>query len=91
MKLLCGNRLLPRIEGKIYCCCIRSAILYESEAWCLKKNEKAILRRTERAMMRAMCSQKVVDRKIIEEHMNMLGLKETIDRLQMELNGMDIC
>ena len=31
--------------------------------------------------MRAMCGQKIVDRKTIEEQMDMLGLKETIDRL----------
>ena len=49
-------------------------MLYGSEACYLKENEKAILRRTKRAMMRAMCSQKVVDRKMTEEQMNMLGL-----------------
>ena len=32
-------------------------------------------------MIRAMCGQKVVDRKTTEEQMDMLGLKETIDRL----------
>ena len=32
-------------------------------------------------MVRAMCDQKVVDRKTTEEQMDMLGLKETIDRL----------
>ena len=37
-------------------------------------------------MVRAMCSQKVVDRKTTEEEMDMLGLKETIDRLATE-NG----
>ena len=47
--------------------------------WCPKENEKAILRRTERAMVKAMCSQKVFDRKTTEEQMDMLGLKETID------------
>ena len=31
--------------------------------------------------MRAMCGQKVVDRKTTEEQMDMLGLKVTIDRL----------
>ena len=41
----------------------------------------AILRRTERAMVRAMCGQKIVDRKTTEEQMDMLGLKETIDQL----------
>ena len=32
-------------------------------------------------MVRAMCGQKVVDWKTTEEQMDMLGLKETIDRL----------
>ena len=69
------------MKGKVYCCCVRSAILYGSEAWCSKENEKAILRRTERALVRAKCGQKVVDRKTTEEQMYILGLKETIDRL----------
>ena len=44
-----------------------------SEVWCLKENEDAILRRIERVRVRAMCGQKVVDRKT-EEQMDMLGL-----------------
>ena len=32
-------------------------------------------------MVRAMCHQKVVDRKTTEEQMDVLGLKETIDQL----------
>ena len=69
------------MKGKVYRCCVRSAILCGSETWCLTENEKAILRRMERAMVRAMCGQKVVDGKTTEEQMDMLGLKETIDRL----------
>ena len=76
-----GNRFPLKMKGKVYRCCVRSAILYGSETWCLKENEKAILRRTERAMVRAMCSKKVVDRKTTEEQMDMLGLKKAIDRL----------
>ena len=68
------------MKGKVCRCCVRSAILYGNEAWCLKENEKAILRKTERAMVRARCDQKVVDRKTTEEQMDMLGLKETTDR-----------
>ena len=79
-ELLLGNRFPLKMKGKVYRC-VRSAILYGSETWYLKENEKAILRRTERAMVRAMCDQKVVDRKTTEEQMDMLGLKETIDRL----------
>ena len=59
-----------------------------SEVWCSKENEKAILRRTKRAMVRAKCGQKIVDKKTTEEQMNMLGLKETIDRLAAA-NGLD--
>ena len=32
-------------------------------------------------MVRAMCGQRVVDRKTTEEQIDMLGLKETIDQL----------
>ena len=41
----------------------------------------AILSRTERAMVRSMCGVKLVDRKNTEELMEMLGLKETLDRM----------
>jgi len=36
-------------------------MLYGSEAWCLNEKEVAILR-TERAMLRAMCGVKLMDR-----------------------------
>ena len=80
-ELLLGNRFPLKMKGKVYRCCVRSAILYGSETWCLKENEKAILSRTERNMVRAMCGRKVVDRKTTELQMDMLGLKDTINRL----------
>ena len=79
-ELFLGNRFLLKMKGKVYRCCVRSAILYRSETWCLKE-KRAILNRTERAMVRAMCGQKVVDMKTTEEQMDMLGLKENINRL----------
>ena len=36
-ELLLGNKFPLKMKGKIYRCCVRSAILYGSEAWCLKK------------------------------------------------------
>ena len=78
--MLLGNRFPLKMKGKVYRC-VKSAILYGSETWCLKENEKAILRRTETAMVRVMYGQKLVDRKTTEEQMDMFGLKETIDRL----------
>ena len=54
-------------------------MLYGSEAWCLRENEiMAILRRTERAMVRAMCAAKLVEKMRTEDLMEMLGLKETV-------------
>ena len=77
IELLLGNRFPLRMKSKVYRCCVRSAILYGSETWCLKENEKAILRRTERAIERAMCGQKVVDRNTTEELMDVVKLKES--------------
>ena len=74
-------------EGVVYRTCVRSAMLYGSETWCLKQSEMGILRRTERAMVRSMCRVKLVDRKNMEELMKMLGLKETLDRMA-ETNGL---
>ena len=39
------------------------AMLYGSETWCLRENEIAVLRRTEIAMVRAMCGAKLTDRR----------------------------
>ena len=61
-ELLRGNKFPLKMKGTVYSCCARSTILHGSEAWCRKQNEKAILRRTERDMVRAMCSRKVVEK-----------------------------
>ena len=53
-------------------------MLYGSETWCLRENETAILRRTEKAMVRAMCGAKPMEKKRTEDLMEMLGLKETV-------------
>ena len=49
-------------------------MLYGSETWCLRENEIAILRRTERAMYGA----KLMEKKRTEDLMEMLGMKETV-------------
>ena len=51
-------------------------MLYGSETWCLSENEKAILRRTERAMARAMCGTRLMEKKRTKDLMEMFGLKE---------------
>ena len=68
---------LLKVKGMVYRSCVRSAMLYESETWCLRENETAILRGTERAMVRAVGGAKVIEKKRTEDLMEMLGLKET--------------
>ena len=56
-------------------------MLYGSKTLCLRKKEMAILRRTERAMIRVMCGVKLVDRRNSEEVMDMLGIQKCLDRM----------
>ena len=80
-ELLRRRRFSLRMKGMVYQSCVRSAMLYGSETWCLTESEMAILRRTERAVVRSMCGVKLVDRKNTEELMEMLGLKKTLNRM----------
>ena len=81
-ELLRGRRFSLRMKAMVYRSCIRSAMLYGSETWCLRESEMAILRRTKRDMVRSMCGVKLVDRKKME----MLGLRKTLDRMA-KVNG----
>ena len=73
-EILKGRRFSLKMKEKIYKSCVRSAMLYGSEAWCLREKGMAILRRTERAMIRAMCGVTLLDRRNSEELMDMLGI-----------------
>ena len=54
---------------------------YPYQIRCLGESEIAILRRTKRAVVRSMCEVKLVNRKNMEELMEMLGLKEPLERI----------
>ena len=56
-------------------------MLYVSETWCLRENEMAILRKTERAIVRAMCGAKLMEKKRSGDLMEMLGLKEMVVKM----------
>ena len=81
--LLYGRRFPLRVKGAVNKSYVKPAILYGSEAWCLKESKMGILRRTERSMARAMCGVQLRDRKRSMDLMFMQGLKETIDHLTM--------
>ena len=78
-ELLYGKNFSLKMKGRIYESCVRSAMLYGSETWCLR--EMAILRRTEKARIRAMCGIKMIEKRRSQELMSLLGLKDTLDGL----------
>ena len=80
-EILKGRRFSLKMKGKTYKSCVRSIMLYGSEAWCLREKEMAILRRTERALIRAMCGVKLLDRRNSDNLMDMSGIKESFDRM----------
>ena len=47
-KLLNSKRFSLKTKGMVYRSCVRSAMLYGSETWCLRENEMVVLRRTQR-------------------------------------------
>ena len=78
--MLYGRTFSVKMKERIYQSYIRSAMLYGSETWCLRENKMAILR-TKKAMMRAMCKVKVIEKRTNQELMSLLSLKDTLDRL----------
>ena len=89
-ELLYGRKFLLKIKGKIYHSCVRSAMLYGSETWCLWEKEMAILRRTEKAIMRAICGVKMIEKRRSQELMSLLALTNTLDGLA-RVGGVQWC
>ena len=51
-EILFGKKFFLRMKGKIYKSYVRSTMLYRSKTWCLRENKIAILRKSERFMVR---------------------------------------
>ena len=62
-ELLCGRRFLLKLKEAVNKSYVRPAILYGSEAYCLKESEMGILQRTERSIVIAKCGVQLKDRK----------------------------
>ena len=74
------EKILLKMKRRICQSFVRSAMLYGSETWCLRKNQMVILRRIEKAIMRAMCGVKI-EKRSSQELMSLLGIKDTLDGL----------
>ena len=63
-KINFANKFTQKIRGSTCKTCVRSAMLYGSETWCLGQNEIGILQRTEITKMRSICGVKIVRKKV---------------------------
>ena len=84
-ELLFGKRFLLKNKARVFQSCVWSAMLYSSETWCLREKDMGILRRTERAMVKAMCGAKLANRKntknMMDTNTGMLGLNQTVNKM----------
>ena len=53
--ILCAKDWSMKLKGHVYRTCVRTVMIYGSETWALKKEDEAVLRRAERAMIRRIC------------------------------------
>ena len=41
--VLCGQRWLVKMKGRLYKTCVRTAMIYGGETWTMRKDEEAVL------------------------------------------------
>jgi hypothetical protein len=63
-----------KLKGKLYGICVRSAMVYGSETWPMKKEDLGRLERAEHTMMRRMCGVTLRDRISNKELYSRLGI-----------------
>ena len=80
-EVLNGKQFSLKMKGSVYRSCVRSAMLYGSETWCLRETELAILRRMEKAMIKVICGVHLLDKRKTGDLMEMLGLEETLEQI----------
>ena len=73
--LLCRGVSL-RVKGRVYDACVRSAMLYGSETWALRKIDESKLEINDMRMIRRICRAKLTDRIYSEEYRKRLGLED---------------
>jgi hypothetical protein len=68
-----------KAKGRIYSACVRSVMIYGSETWPMKVEDKQRLERTENMMVRWMCGASVRDRIRTEELRGRLAIEGIAD------------
>ena len=74
LPLLTNRYINIKTRGKIFNVCVRSVLLYGSECWAMRKEDKARLERNDRAMLRWICGVKTSDRVSLDSLYQCLGI-----------------
>ena len=61
LPILTTRHLSPKVRGKVYTACVRSAMLHGSETWAPNASDLQRLRRNDRSMIRWICGTKDQD------------------------------
>ena len=78
-KFLQERKFSLKIKREISQSYVISEMLYCRKTWFLQENEMTTLKRTGKAMIRARCEVKLIEKKSSQELMNLLGLVETLN------------
>ena len=77
--ILTARRASLKLKGKVYRTCVLSVMLYDSETLAMKAEDMQRLERTERTMIRRMCSAKLNDRMASAELLSRLDIESVSD------------
>jgi hypothetical protein len=80
--ILTARRASLKLKGKICSACVRSSMIYGSETWPMKAEDKQRQERAQRMMVRQMCGVTLKDRKSCEEFRQRLGIDSVSDVLR---------
>jgi hypothetical protein len=67
-----------KLKGKIYNACVRSVMIYGSETWPMRVEDKQRMERTERMMVRRMCGVTLKDKKVCGRVEGKIGDRECV-------------
>ena len=76
--MLCATDWPLKLKGRVYRTCVRTVMTYGSETWAMKKDDEAVLRRAERAMIRRICGVSLCDKRRSDELEKMIGLEQNV-------------
>ena len=78
--MLCDKKFPSKLKGKFYCVAIRSALLFGTECWPVKKVFEYRMKVSEMRMLRWMCGHTMMDKIRNQEFKEKFGLHLSLRR-----------